>query len=74
MKNTKETWSEYLNNPNVRSKSFTVTFERNDDGTFRIVGNSATMIEAVNQHQTMEVRVDARNLASTLNKSKITAL
>jgi hypothetical protein len=74
MKNTKETWNEYLNNPNVRPKSFTVTFERNDNGDFRIIGNSAIMVEAVNQYQSTAVRVDARDLASTLNKSRITAL
>jgi len=74
MKNTKETWNEYLNNPNVRPKSFTVTFERNDNGDFRIIGNSAIMVEAINQYQSTAVRVDARDLASTLNKSRITAL
>jgi hypothetical protein len=74
MKDAKVTWNEYLNNPNVRPKCFNVTFERNDDGTFRIIGNSAIMLEAVNQHQAKVVKVDARNLASTLNKSRITAL
>ena len=74
MKNANETWGEYLNNPNVRPKSFTVTFERDSDSTFRIVGNSAIMIEDINQHQAKAVRVDARDLASTLNKSRITAL
>jgi hypothetical protein len=74
MKNTEETWNEYLNNPNVRPKFFNVTFERNENGDFRIIGNTAIMIEAVNQYQSTAVRVDARDLASTLNKSRITAL
>lgn len=74
MKNNKEQWNEYLSNPNVRPKVFSADFERAEDGTFRVIGHTAYMVDVVNQHQSKLVKVDARDLASALNKSKISAL
>ena len=72
MKNPNEQWNEYLDNRNVRPKTFNVTFERDRNGVFKIVGNGTRMLNAVNQHDAEWVRVDSRDFLTALRKSEIT--
>ena len=72
MKQQNETWSEYLQNCNATKnpKTFNVTFRRNSDGAFEIVGHNAFMEH--NKGRSSEwIRVDARDLARTLRNSGI---
>jgi hypothetical protein len=73
MKNNKEQWNEYLNNTNVRPKTYTVTLERDRSGNFTIVGHQTKVLDVVNQHEQRWVRVDSRNFASALRNSEIRA-
>lgn len=72
MKKTNETWSQYLNNKNVRPKTYNVTLQRNRSGEFEVVGGGAYM-----EHNTggsVElVRVDARDLARAIRNSGVVA-
>jgi hypothetical protein len=72
MKNPNEQWNEYLENRNVRPKTFNVTFERDRDGSFKIVGNGTRMLDVVNQHEAEWVRVDSRNFLTALRNSEVT--
>ena len=72
MKNQNEQWNEYLDNRDVRPKTFTVMLERDRDGTFKIVGNETKMLDVVNQHEARWVRVDSRNFLTALRNSEIT--
>jgi hypothetical protein len=72
MKNTKEQWNEYLNNRDIRPKTFSVTFERDRNGDFKILGNQTKMLDVINQHEANWVRVDSRNFLSALRNSKVT--
>jgi hypothetical protein len=74
MKNKNQQWNEYLNNENVRPKTFTVTLERDRSGNFTIIGNRTKVLDVVNQHEENWVRVDSRNFASALRNSNIRAL
>lgn len=77
MKRVKETQTtpritpEWYKSENVRPKTFTARFVRNNDGTYTLV--RANVIHRVNQHQTLAARVDARDFASDLNRSKVIA-
>ena len=57
MKNNKEQWNEYLNNANVRPKTYTVTLERDRSGNFTVVGHQTKVLDVVNQHEQNWVRV-----------------
>ena len=72
MKNPNEQWNEYLNNRNIRPKTFTVTLERDRSGDFKIVGNKTRMLDVVNQHEARWVAVDSRNFLTALRSSDIT--
>lgn len=71
MKNPNEQWNEYLDNRNVRPKTFTMTLERDRNGNFRIVGNETKMLDVVNQHEANWVRVDSRNFLTALRNSDV---
>jgi len=73
MKNNKEQWNEYLNNTNVRPKTYTVTLERDRSGNFTIVGHKTKVLDIINQHEQRWVRVDSRNFASALRNSDVRA-
>lgn len=73
MKNPNEQWVDYLNNPNIRPKTFNVTVERQRDGTFKVVGNGATMLKIVNQYKAEWVPVDARDIANALRNAPVVA-
>jgi len=72
MKKDNESWSQYLNNKNVRPKTFNVTLQRNRTGEFEVVGGGAFM-----EHNTggsVElVRVDARDLARAIRNNGVVA-
>lgn len=74
MKKQTETWSEYLANRNAtkNEKTFNVTFRRNTDGEFEIVGQKARM-EAFKGRGSKWVRVDARDLACAIRKNGVIA-
>ena len=72
MKNPNEQWNEYLENRDVRPKTFSLTLERDRSGNFKIVGNETRMLDVVNQHEANWVRVDSRNFISALRNSEIT--
>ena len=72
MKQSTQTWSQYLNNKNVRPKTYNVTLRRNRSGEFEVVGGGAYM-----EHNTggsVElVRVDARDLARAIRNNGVVA-
>lgn len=73
MKNPNERWNDYLANKNIRPKTFNVTLERQRDGTFKVVGNGATMLNIVNQYSAEWVPVDARDIADALQNAPVVA-
>ena len=72
MKNPNEQWNEYLENRDVRPKTFKVTLERDRTGNFKIVGNKTRMLDVINQHEANWVRVDSRNFLTALRNSEVT--
>lgn len=62
---------EWYRSSNVRPKTFTARFVRNNDGTYQLV--RANVIHRVNQHKTSAARVDARDFARDLNRSVVVA-
>lgn len=72
MKNPNEQWNEYLENRDVRPKTFSLTLERDRGGNFKIVGNETRMLDVVNQHEANWVRVDSRNFLTALRNSEVT--
>jgi hypothetical protein len=73
MKKINEQWNSYLANKSVRPKRFNITLERVNDGSFRIVGDGAKVLNVINQWQSEWTPVDARDLASALNQSGVVA-
>jgi hypothetical protein len=73
MKNRKETWNSYLDNRDVRPKTFTLTLERDRSGNFKVVGNQTKMLDIVNQYEASWVRVDSRDFLTALRNSKVSA-
>lgn len=72
MKNSTQTWSEYLANPNVRPKTFNVTLQRNRSGEFEVVGRGAYMKHDMGGKAEW-VNVDARDIARAIRNSGISA-
>ena len=72
MKNPNEQWNDYLENRDVRPKTFKVTLERDRTGNFKIVGNKTRMLDVINQHEANWVRVDSRNFLTALRNSEVT--
>jgi len=72
MKNPNEQWNEYLENRDVRPKTFSLTLERDRSGNFKIVGNETRMLDVVNQHEANWVRVDSRNFLTALRNFEVT--
>ena len=72
MKNPNEQWNEYLENRDVRPKTFSLTLERDRSGNFKILGNETRMLDVVNQHEANWVRVDSRNFLTALRNSEVT--
>jgi hypothetical protein len=73
MKNNKTRITpEWYQSANVRPKTFTATLERQNDGTIRIV--EAVMHRKINQYAEREQRVDVRDFAADLKRSKVYTL
>jgi hypothetical protein len=72
MKNPNQQWNEYLNSKTIRPKTFTVTFERNRSGNYRVIGRGASMLNVVNQYKADWVPVDVRDLTSALRNAEVT--
>jgi hypothetical protein len=72
MKKQNETWAQYLNNKNVRPKTFNITVERKSDGRFEVLGNQALMLDNRGRSASWE-RVSSRDLARAIRNSGITS-
>ena len=72
MKRKQESWNEYLNNKNVRPKTFNVTMQRDTNGQFVVVGNQALM--KVDAHEDAKwVKVNSRALVEAFGTQGIVA-
>lgn len=72
MKSKDMTWAQYLNNKNVRPKTFNITVERKSDGRFEVLGNQALMLDNRGRSASWE-RVSSRDLARAIRNSGITS-
>jgi hypothetical protein len=72
MKKSIETWSQYLQNKNVRPKVYNITFVRNERGEFEVVGRQAYMQNNMGGKAEW-VNVDARDIARAIRNSGIIA-
>jgi hypothetical protein len=73
MKQQHETWNEYLENPNVRPKTFNVTMRRERNGQYVVVGHRALM-EHNDGFNKEWVRVNSRDLVQSITESGLVAL
>jgi len=73
MKSNKQTWNEYLENPNVRPKLYNVTLRRKRDGSFEVCPRGVQMLNIVNEHKQDTVTVNARAFAKVLRESGVSA-
>ena len=72
MKKKTETWSQYLNNKNVRPKTFNLTVRRNSNGEYELVGGGAFMKHDMGgKHEW--VQASAREIARSINKNGLTS-
>lgn len=72
MKSNHQTWSEYLNNKNVRPKTFNVTMRREKNGQYVVVGHNALM-EHNDGFNKEWVRVNSRQLVQSITESGLVA-
>jgi hypothetical protein len=73
MKQNTQNWSEYLNNKNVRPKTFNVTLRRESNGQYVVVGHRALM-QHNDGYNKEWVRVNSRDLVQSIAESGIAAL
>lgn len=72
MKKQNESWNEYLNNKNVRPKTFNVTMQRDKNGQFVVVGHQALMKVDANEDAKW-VKVNSRALVEAIATQGIVA-
>lgn len=72
MKKQNESWNEYLNNKNVRPKTFNVTMQRDKNGQFVVVGHQSLMKVDANEDAKW-VKVNSRALVEAIATQGIVA-
>jgi len=72
MKRKHESWNEYLNNKNVRPKTFNVTMQRDQNGQFVVVGHQSLMKVDANEDAKW-VKVNSRALVEAITTQGIVA-
>lgn len=72
MKKKTETWNQYLNNKNIRPKTFNLTVRRNRNGEFELLGGGAFMKHDTGGTQEW-VQANARDIVKSINQNGIFA-
>lgn len=73
MKSREQSWSEYLNNKNVRPKVYNLSLRRDEQGNFFAIGGQTLMADNKG-HSANWVKVDTRDLVKVINEAGIKAL
>jgi hypothetical protein len=72
MKKKTETWNQYLNNKNIRPKTFNLTVRRNRNGEFELLGGGAFMKNDMGGAHEW-VQADVRDVVRSINQNGIFA-